>query len=127
MTSRQPTGGGSLPPKPSPPDGGTPVDSSPDAARRLLRLRDVDDQETSNTASAWRHGRRGVVAVVLAGIFGSYAGEVGPQAYSIAAALTAWGGLSATRVVQAVRRIRAARREREHLLGSPPPETAPPP
>ena len=91
------------------------VDGPGDGAERALQLRNLDDREATNTASAWRHGRRGVVAVVLAGIFGSYAGEVGPQAYSIAAALTAWGGLSASRVVQAVRRIRAARRERAQL------------
>ncbi|MBT8404321.1 MAG: hypothetical protein KJP18_10705 [Gemmatimonadetes bacterium] len=83
---------------------------------RALRLRDLDDQETSNSASAWRHGRRALVALVLAGVFGSYAGEVGPQAYSIAAALSAWGALSGTRVVKAVRRLRAARDERDHLL-----------
>lgn len=81
----------------------------------LVRRRELDDREVSNTASAWRHGRRAGVAVVLAGIFASYAGEVGPQAYSIAMALTAWGGLSATRVVAAVRRVRAARRERDLL------------
>jgi hypothetical protein len=85
---------------------------------RALRLRDLADQESSNSASAWRHGRRATVALILAGIFGSYAGEVGPQAYSIAAALTAWGALSGTRVVQAVRRLRGARGEREHLLAA---------
>ena len=89
----------------------------PDAdGERAVRLRDLDDQETSNSASAWRHGRRAVVALVLAGVFGSYAGEVGPQAYSIAAGLTAWGGLSGTRVLKAIRRLRAARAERGHLL-----------
>jgi hypothetical protein len=82
-------------------------------------MRDLDDVESSNTASAWRHGRRTIVAGVLAGIFGSYAGEVGPQAYSIAAALVAWGGLSATRVVKAIRRVRASREERAQLLADP--------
>ena len=85
---------------------------------RALRLRDLDDEETSNSASAWRHGRRALVALVLAGIFGSYGGEVGPQAYSIAAALSAWGALSGTRVVKAVRRLRTAREERDRLLAA---------
>ena len=92
------------------------MESSDVDPERALRLRDLDDREASNSASAWRHGRRTTVALILAGIFGSYAGEVGPQAYSIAAALTAWGALSGTRVVQALRRIRAARSERERLL-----------
>ncbi len=97
-----------------------PEEAAADVAS-LVRRRELDDQEASNTASAWRHGRRAGVAVLLAAIFGSYAGEVGPQAYSIAMALIAWGGLSATRVVKALRRIRGARRERDLLPFVSPP------
>ncbi len=86
-----------------------------------LRLTDLDDAEASNRAAVRRHGRRAITAVVLGGIFGTFAGEVGPQAYSIAAAFVAWGALSGTRVVKAMRLIRAAREERNTLLGRPDP------
>lgn len=82
---------------------------------QALRLTDLDDAEASNRASVRRHGRRAGLALVMAGIFGSFAGDVGPQAYSIAAAFVAWGGLSGTRVVRAMRAIRAAREERALL------------
>lgn len=80
-----------------------------------LRRTDLDDAVVSHTASIRRHGRRAVLAVVMGGVFGAFAGDVGPQAYSIAAGFVGWGALSATRVAQAWSRRKAARRERSAL------------
>jgi hypothetical protein len=88
-----------------------PGESPSDALRRI----DLEDAEVAHTASIRRHGRRAVLAVVIGGIFGTFAGEVGPQAYSIAAGFVGWGALAGTRVIRALNRRMAVREERATL------------
>lgn len=97
----------------------SPAESPALALRRI----DLRDAELSHTASIRRHGRRAVLALVMAGIFGSFASDVGPQAYSIAAGFVGWAALSGTRVKQALNRRMAARNERMALPRPPAQDT----
>lgn len=96
------------------PDPVVPSESPAVALRRV----DLDDAVVAHTASISRHGRRAVLALVMGGIFGAFAYDYGPQAYSIAAGFVGWAALSGTRVVQALSRRKAAREEMRALPGS---------
>lgn len=97
------------------PERGEPSEPPAIALRRI----DLDDAEVTHTASIFRHSRRGLLALVLGGVFGAFAYEYGPQAYSIAAGFVGWAGLSGTRVARALSRRKAAREERAALALPP--------
>ncbi len=87
-----------------------PVEPSESPAAALRRI-DLEDADVAHTASIYRHGRRAALALVMGGVFGAFAYEYGPQAYSIAAGFVGWAALSGTRVAQALSRRKAAREE----------------